>query len=249
MGLLDFIWLWLWIAFYRRPEEHPHVSPAELAYILSDPAESHTPVRWGRLVVYRQMWAFAIGKFLTDPIWWLYLFWLPDFLDRTFRVELRQMALPLVFIYSAATAGSICGGWFSSALIKRGWSINRARKAAMLGFALAVVPIIAAAHASHLWMAVALVGLATAAHQGWSANIFTLSSDMFPRHAVASVVGIGGMAGALGGILLAKTVGYILQWTGSYFPVFAIAASAYLAALLVIQLLAPKLEPVRLGTV
>ena len=247
MGILDFIWLALWISVYRRPEEQPRVSPAEVAYIRSDPVESITPVRWATLITYRQTWAFAIGKFLTDPIWWVYLFWVPDFLHRRHGVDLKGMFLPLVIIYSAATLGSISGGWLSGLLIRRGWSINRGRKTAMLACALAVVPIVFASRVESLWAAVWLIGLATAAHQGWSANIFTLSSDMFPRRAVGSVVGIGGMAGAFGGMLIAKTVGYVLQWTGSYFPVFVIAGSAYLLALLAIHILVPKLEPVQLG--
>lgn len=246
MGIPGFIWLALWIPFYGRPEEHPRVSAAEVAHIRSDPGESVTPVKWAKLIAYRQMWAFAIGKFLTDPIWWLYLFWVPDFLHRRHGVDLQGMFLPLVVIYTASTIGSIGGGWLSGALIRRGWSTNRGRKSAMLVCALAVVPMVFAAQIESLWTVVALLSIATAAHQGWSANIFTISSDMFPRRAVASVVGIGGMAGAVGGMLIAKIVGYVLQWTGSYFPVFVIAGSAYLVALLVIQVLAPKLEQVQL---
>jgi ACS family hexuronate transporter-like MFS transporter len=246
LSFLNFIWLALWISFYRRPEEHPRVSPAEVAYIQSDPSESIKPVRWATLVTYRQTWAFAVGKFLTDPIWWVYLFWVPDFLHRKHGVDLSGMFLPLVVIYSLATVGSISGGWLSGSLIRRGWSINRGRKTAMLICALAVIPIIFAATVPSLWTAVWLIGLAAAAHQGWSANIFTLTSDMFPRRAVGSVVGIGGMAGAVGGMMIAKTVGYLLQWTGSYFPVFVIAGAAYLVALLMIQVLAPKLSPVQL---
>ena len=245
-GALGFIWLALWLAFYRRPEEHRRLSTAELAYIRSDPGESAAPLRWAKLIGHRQTWAFAIGKFLTDPIWWLYLFWVPDFLYRNHHVDLKGMMLPLLVIYNAATLGSVGGGWLSSELIRRGWSINRGRKTAMLVCALAVVPIVLASRATHLWNAVLLVSLAAAAHQGWSANIFTLVSDMFPRRAVGSVVGIGGMAGAVGGMVIAKTVGYVLQWTGSYFTVFLIAGSAYLIALLVVQILAPRLEPAQL---
>jgi ACS family hexuronate transporter-like MFS transporter len=242
-GALGFVWLVLWLLLYRPAEEHPRVSATELAYIRSDPAESLAPVGWAKLLRYRQLWAFAVGKFLTDPIWWLYLYWVPDFLYRNHHRDLRGMILPLLIIYNGATLGSVCGGWLSSALIKSGWSIRRSRKTALLACALCVVPIIAAARTSNLWTAVLLISLATAAHQGWSANLFTVASDMFPRHAVGSVVGIGGMAGAVGGMLIAKVVGYALQWTGSYFPVFVMAGSAYLVALLVIHLLAPRLEP------
>ncbi len=242
-GGLGFIWLALWVALYRQPEEHRHVSAAELAYIRSDPAERTTPIRWARLMEHRQLWAFAIGKFLTDPIWWLYLFWIPDFLSRNHGVNLKGMILPLLVIYNVATLGSIGGGWLSSALIKRRWTVNASRKMAMLLCALAVVPIVVAARTSSLWTAVLLVSLAAAAHQGWSANMFTIASDMFPRRALGSVVGIGGMAGAVGGMLVAKIVGYVLQRTGSYLPVFIMAGAVYLVALIIIQVLSPKLEP------
>lgn len=242
-GALGFIWLAFWLAVYRRPEEHPKLSPAELAYIQSDPAEAKTPIPWRRLLPHRQTWAFALGKFLTDPIWWVYLFWLPKFLNTNYGLNITQIGLPLVVIYVVADFGSIGGGWLSSSLIKRGWSVNRARKTAMLLCAVAVVPIVFAARASNLWAAVALISIAAAAHQGWSANIFTLVSDMFPRRAVGSVVGLGGMAGAVGGMLIATAVGLILQYTGSYYSIFMVAGSAYLVALLVIHLLAPRLEP------
>jgi ACS family hexuronate transporter-like MFS transporter len=242
-GLTGFVWVAWWLWVYRAPEEHGRLSATELAYIRSDPIEQTTPIAWARLLPHRQTWAFAIGKFMTDPIWWLYLFWIPDFLNRNHGLDLKSIGPPLVAIYLVADIGSIGGGWISSALIKRGWTVNAARKAAMLLCALSVVPIVFAAKATHLWVAVALVALAAAAHQGWSANLFTLASDMFPRRAVGSVVGIGGMAGAVGGMLIALVVGEILQRTGSYVPIFIIAGSAYLVALTVIHLLAPKLQP------
>src|SRR5829696_6136991 len=242
-GALGFIWLIFWLMIYRRPEEHPKLSRAELAHIQSDPSEPTTKIPWARLVPHRQTWAFAIGKFLTDPIWWVYLFWLPKFLNSNYKLNILQIGLPLVIIYVAADVGSIGGGWLSSTLIKRGWTVNKARKTAMLICALSVVPIMFAANASNMWVAVTLISLAAAAHQGWSANIFTMASDMFPRRAVGSVVGIGGMAGSIGGMLIATTVGLILQYTGSYYPIFLIAGCAYLVALLVIHLLAPRLAP------
>ncbi len=244
-GALGFVWLVFWLMTYRRPEEHPKLSKAELEHIQSDPAEPTTRIPWGRLFPHRQTWAFAVGKFLTDPIWWVYLFWLPKFLNTNYGLNITQIGLPLVVIYVAADVGSIGGGWLSSRLIKGGWSVNKARKTAMLICALSVVPIMFAANASNLWVAVALVSLAAAAHQGWSANIFTMVSDMFPRRAVGSVVGIGGMSGSVGGMLIATTVGLILQYTGSYFPIFIIAGSAYLVALGVIHLLAPRLDPAK----
>ena len=241
-GAVGFVWLAFWLALYRPPEEHPRLSKAELAYIQSDPAEPVTKIPWLRLLPHRQTWAFAAGKFLTDPVWWFFLFWLPKFLNENHGLTLTGLGIPLVIIYVAADFGSIGGGYLSSALIKRGWSVNAGRKTAMLVCALCVVPIIFAARASNLWVAVALISLATAAHQGWSANLFTLVSDMFPRRVVGSVVGIGGFAGAVSGMLIATITGLLLQWTGSYVPIFIFAASAYLFALLVIHLLAPRLE-------
>ena len=227
------------------PEKHPRLTPAELAYIRSDPPRrSHLCP--SSLFKHRELWAFAIGKFMTDPVWWLYLFWIPDFLSRNYGIDLAHMGLPLVIIYQVASVGSIGGGWLSSSLIVRGWTVNVARKTAMLICALLVTPIMFASMASNVWIAVALISLATAAHQGWSANIFTFTSDMFPRRAVGTVVGFGGMAGAVGGMLIAKVTGDVLQWTGSYLPVFIIAASAYLLALGVIQLLVPQIRPVQL---
>lgn len=242
-GAIGFVWLLFWVALYRKPADHPRVSKTELAYIQSDPPEAESKISWAKLFPHRQTWAFAIGKFMTDPIWWVYLFWLPDFFNKNYGLDLKSFGPPLVVVYLIADVGSIGGGWLSSAMIKRGRSVNAARKTAMLICAVAVMPVVFASQVSNLWVAVCLVGLAAAAHQGWSANIFTMASDMFPRRAVGSVVGIGGMAGAVGGMLIAKVVGYVLEWTGSYLPVFIIAGSAYLLALGVIQLLAPKLEP------
>lgn len=246
-GVIGFIWLAFWLLIYKRPEEHKSLSAAELEYIQSDAIESTAAVPWRRLFPHRQTWAFGIGKFLTDPIWWVYLFWLPDFLKKQHGLDLKTFGIPLAVIYIIADVGSIGGGYISSAMIKRGWSINRSRKTAMLICALAVVPIVFASITSHLWVAVILIGIAAAAHQGWSANIFTISSDMFPKQAVGSVVGIGGMMGAVGGMIISPLVGYILDRTGSYVPIFIIAASAYLVALLIIHLLAPKLEPANIS--
>lgn len=245
-GLIGFLWLVAWLIVYRKPEDHPKLSSEELAHIQSDPPDPEVRIPWARLFPHRQTWAFAIGKFMTDPIWWVYLFWLPDLLKRNYDIDLKSVGLPLIIVYLIADVGSVGGGWLSSTLINRGWSINKARKVTMLICALCVTPIVFAANASNVWVAVLLVGLAAAAHQGWSANIFTTASDMFPRRAVGSVVGIGGMAGAIGGMLISKVVGYVLEWTGSYVPVFIIAASAYLIALLVIHLLAPNLEEAKI---
>jgi MFS transporter, ACS family, hexuronate transporter len=242
-GALGFLWLVAWLLLYSPPEKQPRVSSGELAYIRSDAEVSEKPLPWLSILGYRQTWAFAIGKMLTDPIWWVYLFWIPDFLNRTYGISLSQIDVPLIAIYLMADVGSVGGGWISSALIRGGWSVNRGRKIAMLICAVAVVPVVFAAQASSVKVAVVLIGLAAAAHQGWSANIFTLVSDMFPQRAIASVVGFGGMFGAIGGMVIAKVVGYILEWTGSYVPIFIIAGSAYLIALLVIHLLVPQMKP------
>jgi len=244
-GAIGFIWLIFWHFFYRKPEEHPDLTKAELAYIQSDPPEPTVKVPWRNLFPHRQTWAFAIGKFLTDPIWWVYLFWLPDFLNKKHGLDLKTFGIPIAVIYIIADVGSIGGGWLSGYFIKQGWTINKSRKVAMLICALAVVPIVIASTTSSLWLSVILIGIAAAAHQGWSANIFTISSDMFPKQVVGSVVGIGGMMGAVGGMVISPLVGYILDRTGSYVPIFIIAASAYLVALLIIHLLAPRLEPAK----
>jgi ACS family hexuronate transporter-like MFS transporter len=243
-GALGFVWLALWLLFYERPEAEKRLKQQELRWIQSDPPEPESDkIPWIPLLAYRQTWAFVIGKFLTDPIWWFYLYWLPKFLNSTYGLSLTSLGLPLISIYMMTTVGSIGGGWLSSTLITRGWSINRARKIVMLICALIVLPIIFAGGAADEWMAVAIIGFAAAAHQGWSANLFTLVSDMFPKRAVASLVGLGGMAGSIGGVIFSMSAGFILQATGSYATLFYIGASSYLVALLVIHLLAPKLQP------
>jgi ACS family hexuronate transporter-like MFS transporter len=245
-GIFSAIWVVAWVNIYRQPHKHPRVSAAELAYIQSDPPEPKTRVKWAALLPHRQTWAFVIAKFLTDPVWWFYLYWLPTFLTTHRHVSLIGLGLPLVVIYNAASVGSIFGGWLAARFLKAGWSVNRARKAAMLVCAVGVVPIVLVTGVRSLWGTVALISLATAAHQGWSANLFTLASDMFPGRAVASVVGIGGFGGAIGGMCIATVTGFVLQFTGSYVPIFVIAGSAYLVALLIVHLLAPRLEPASL---
>jgi MFS transporter, ACS family, hexuronate transporter len=242
-GALGMLWIVAWLAVYRRPEESSLVSPLELALIHSDPEQATaTAVPWRTMLRLRQAWAVGLGKFFTDPIWFVYLFWMPDFLSRNLKLDLKGMALPLFVIYSGASVGSIAGGWLSSWLIKRGWAVNPSRKTAMLVCALAVTPIMLAARTTDAWVAVGLVALAAGAHQGWSANIYTLASDMFPRGAVASVVGFGTLLGTISGMFISKMVGYILQTTGSYVPVFILAGTAYLIALAFVQALAPRLE-------
>jgi len=245
-GLLGFVWLAFWLLLYDSPDRHARVNSLELAHIRSDPSPPVVKVPWSRLLRYRQTWSYATVKFMTDPIWWLYLFWMPDFFSRNYGLSLLELGPPIIIVYLVADIGSVAGGWLSSSLIRQGWSVNAARKTVMLACAIAVIPIIAATRVQSLWSAVALLSLATAAHQGWSANAFTLASDMFPRQAVGSVVGLGGMAGAIGGMLIAKVTGYVLQVTGSYVTVFMIAAGAYLVALAIVHVLTPRLEPARL---
>ncbi|MCK9279513.1 MAG: MFS transporter [Melioribacteraceae bacterium] len=245
-GGIGFIWLVAWWFMYERPEAHKKLSKAELAFIQSDPPDPPGKVPWLELMKHRQTWAFAIGKFMTDPIWWFYLYWVPKFLYKEYGLTLDKIGLPLIIIYVMADVGSIGGGWLSSFFIKRGWSVNKGRKMAMLICALFIVPIIFAAHASELWIAVLLLSMATAGHQGWSANIFTTASDMFPRKAVGSVVGFGGMAGAIGGMLIATAAGFILQFTGSYTYLFIFSGTSYLVALAIFQFLAPNLEQIHI---
>ncbi len=243
-GGLGFLWVVLWLLIYHKPEAHKSVTPAELEYIRSDSDERRVRIPWRSLLRYRQTWSFLIGKFLTDPIWWFYLFWAPGFLQQQHGLSLTQIGLPVIAIYVISDFGSVVGGWFSSWLIQHGRTVNFSRKFVMLLCALCTLPVIHAYAVASVWSAVFLIGLAAAAHQGFSANIFTITSDMFPSAAVASVVGIGGMAGAIGGMLIAKLVGYVLQWTGSYKIPFLLAGLAYLVALGVIQLITPRLAPV-----
>ena len=247
-GVVSFVWLIAWLAIYRRPDAHKKLSASELAFIRSsDESVSQTPpiaMSWLKLLTLKETWAYALGKFLTDPIWWLYLFWLPDFLGKRYDLDLQSFGPPLVAIYLLSDVGSVAGGWGSSRLMKSGRTANAARKIIMLICALAVVPIVFAQFVSQLWIAVAIIGVAAAAHQAWSANLMTLPSDLFPRSAVGSVVGIGGTAGAIGGMLMSKYNGYILDVFGSYQPLFAIAAGAYIVGIVVIHLLSPRLARV-----
>ncbi|RPE81223.1 MFS transporter [Vulcaniibacterium tengchongense] len=245
-GVLSVAWLVTWLLTYRTPEEQPKLSPAELAHIRSDPPEPTARLPWRRLLRHRQAWAFVAAKFITDPVWWLFLFWLGKFLASEYELSLAKIGPPMIVVYLMADVGSVAGGWLAGRLLKRGWNVNRARKGAMLACALCVAPVALVTQIDNLWLAVALIGLAMAGHQGWSANVFTLPSDMFPRHAVASVVGIGGFAGAVGGMAMSLFTGAQLESTGSYARVFLIAGIAYLLALLVVHLLVPRLQPARL---
>jgi ACS family hexuronate transporter-like MFS transporter len=242
-GATGFVWLVFWLKIYAKPDQHRKVSAGELALILSDPVERIQSVPWARLFPCKETWAFALGKFLTDPVWWFYGFWLPRYVQETFKLTPKEAGLPVLVAFALSFIGSVGGGWISSAMLKRGRSVNASRKTAMLICALCVVPVMYAPFCKSLWTLVALVGLAAAAHQGWSANLFTLVSDMFPRTAVASVVGIGGMVGAIGGALTQVATGYVIKATNSYVPMFLIVGTAYLIALAIIHALSPKLAP------
>ncbi|MDQ2950620.1 MAG: MFS transporter, partial [Acidobacteriota bacterium] len=247
-GAIGFVWVVLWFFLFRQPREHSMLSQQELALIEAGRAEeSVAKVPFSTLLTSRPAWAFFIGKFLTDPVWWFYLYWLPGFLNGAYGVDLSHLGLPLIVVYQASTIGSIGGGWLSSALLKRGWTLDHARKGAMLICAIAVTSVIFVYKAGgDMWLAIALVSIAAAAHQGWSANLFTFASDLFPRGAVGSVVGMGGLGGAIGGLLVAPAIGYWLDWSHkAYGPVFVIAGLMYLLALGIIQLLVPKLEQAR----
>jgi len=244
-GGFGLLWLVAWLAIYRRPDQHPRVSAAERAYISQDPADPAEPLSWGRVATYRETWAFALGKFCIDPIWWFFLFWLPGYLFDRYDLDLKSFGLPLAAIYLISDIGSIAGGWLSSRLIAAGRTPNFARKLTMLICAFCVLPIFFAQGISSVWGAVAVIGLATAAHQAFSANLYALPSDMFPRGAVGSVVGIGGTVGAVGGMGMALFTGYILDATGNNYSVlFAVAGSAYFVALGLVHLLSPRLARV-----
>lgn len=243
-GLFNLVWIAIWLLFYRKPREHPLVSKPELEWIESEPIEEQKPVAWRRLLATRQAWAYMAGRFLIDPIWWFFLFWLPDFLSKRHGLDLKSFGPPLVAIYVMADVGSILGGYYSSRLLGRGVHTGRARKRAMLFCALIVVPVAFAAQASSLWLAVFLIGLACAGHQGFSANLFAMPADLFPRWALGSVVGLGGFAGAVGGMLMSTYAGAVLQRLGTYTPLFIVAGSAYLVALIVYHLINPAYVPV-----
>ncbi len=250
---LDLLWLGIWLMGYRSPDRHPWLKQSELAYIRSDPNPPQGKVSWLQLFRHRQTWAFLLAKGLTDPIWWFYLFWAPGFLAKQYNLTTADaaasaaaMALPVMVIYLMADMGSISGGWLSMRLIERGWSINAARKTVMLGCVLCVIPVFLVTHGIGLWPSVALLGLAAAAHLGFSANLFTVATDTVPKHAVSSLAGIGGMAAAVGGMFIAKLVGFVLDATQSYTIPFALASAAYPLALGILHLLLPRLEPMQL---
>ncbi len=244
-GALSALWVFLWFRMYKKPEVHPKVSKEELEYIQSDSeVENEEKLPWKSVLDKRQTWAFALAK-VTDAVWWFYLFWGAKFLADTFQVDIHNIALPFFVIYILADGGSILGGYLSGAFIKKGWAINKARKVTLLICALIILPVSFVAVTESKWLAILLIGLAAAGHQAWSANIFTLVSDVFPKKATASVVGIGGMVGAVAGILADKALGSVLDQAGNsgYFWAFLIAGSCYVIILGLVHLLMPKMTP------
>jgi len=261
-GAFGFLWLFFWFALYEIPAKHKRLGKAEFDYIHSDkdevqPADEIQGVKvpWFRLLAFKQTWAFVLGKFLTDPVWWFYLFWLPAFLKAEYGLEKTAVALPVALVYTMSSFGSVFGGWLPLYFIRKGWPVFRSRKTSMLIYAFCVMPVVFAQLLGqvNMWLAVIMIGIATSAHQAWSANIFTTVSDMFPKKTVGSVTGIGGMAGALGGILIAKAAGLLFDHykalgsieTG-YYILFIICGSAYLIAWLVMHFLVPKMQKVNL---
>ena len=247
-GIFSLIWIVWWFKNYRKPTDHPTLTGQELRHIYQEAATQMGPkVPWIKLLGYRQTWAFAVAKFLTDPVWWFYLFWLPSYFSAKFHLDLSHLGLPLIIVYNMSAVGSIGGGWLSVPFRKLGMSPANARLATMLLCACLVLPVFTLSSLNSEWLAVGLLGIAAGAHQGWSANLFTTVSDMFPKSAVGAVVGIGGMAGSVGGALLAFVTGHVLQRTHSYGSLFIFASGIYLVALLLINLLAPKLRKAELA--
>lgn len=262
IGTFGFLWLIFWFIYYEVPEKQKRLSEAELNYIHSDKDESENTgqqprISWGKLLTFKQTWAFIVGKFMTDGIWWFLLFWLPAFLDAQYHLKGMQVSLPIAFVYTLAGVASIIGGWLPMYFVRRGYTVIKARKTSMLMFAFCPLLIIGAQYAGsyHMWYAIAIIGIAASAHQAWSANLFTTVSDMFPKNYVASVVGIGGMAGGIGGMLVSKLAGLLFDHykdighieTG-YFIMFLFCGLGYLIAWMIMFIaLVPKMEKVKIG--
>lgn len=244
-GVIGMLWIVAWLVMYRSPEQEKKVNAAELAHIRQDPEDTDLKVGWFSVLPKRETWAYAIGKFLIDPVWWMLLFWLPDFFKKTFDLNVAMFGIVLAAVYLISDVGSVAGGWMSSKMMKSGRSLNASRKITMLVCALATLPYFFITQIDSLWLATAVVGLVAAAHQAFSANLYTLPGDVFPRSAVGSVIGIGGMLGGIGGMIMAKSVGQVLETIGGYGPIFAVCGCIYLLAVLVVHVLTPKMEPVK----
>jgi ACS family hexuronate transporter-like MFS transporter len=245
-GALGFIWLVFWWLFYRRPEVHPRLSRAEYNHIRQDGEDTAESTPWVRILPLKATIGLAITRFISDWVWWFFLFWLPKFLNDAYGISLSKIGLPLIVIYLVSTAGGIAGGWLSSRMIRSGRSLDAARKTVVLICGLCALPVILAPVSGGLWIAVALIALAASANQAWAANMFSIISDVFPRNAVGSVTGLIGTAGAIGGALAATFVGYIREWTGNYLLVFIVAGSVYLLNWLIIKLFIPRIAPIEI---
>lgn len=245
-GAIGFIWLIFWWLLYAQPEKHPALSAQELAYIKSDREENEKPIAWRAIFPYKQTWTLCLMRFITDPVWWFFLFWIPKFLNTHYQVAMEKISLPLMVIFLVADVGSIGFGWFSSMLIQNGKSVDFARKTTLLVCALCVIPVVFAPQVGNVWLAIGLISIAAAAYQGWSANIFTLVSDIYPKNAVGSVAGLIGTCGAIGGTVFSDIIGRVLQATQSYLLLFAGAAFLFLIAWIVLKILIPKIEELKI---
>ncbi len=247
-GALGFIWIVFWLAYYQVPEKHPKISKSELEFINQDDEENESgkDIKWINLFKYKQTLAICSTRFISDWVWWFFLFWIPDFLNKMHGINIREVVLPLIIIYSVSSIGGIAGGWISSYFIKMGKSIDFARKATILMCAIVILPVMLVSQTQNLWIAVVLISLAAAGHQGWASNIFTIVSDIYPKKAVASMTGLSGFAGAVGGALSATFVGLILETTGSYFIIFMVAATVYTINWLILKFGISKIVPIEL---
>lgn len=247
-GALGFVWVIFWLAHYHVPEKHPQISKEEYSYITQDEDANHTErdMKWTELFKYKETIAICSTRFISDWVWWFFLFWIPDFLSKAHGVNIKEVVLPLILIYAVSSFGGIGGGWISSKFIKMGRSIDFARKTTILMFALMVLPVMLVAQVTNIWLAVGLIALAAAGHQGWSANIFTIVSDIYPKKAVGSMVGLSGFTGSIGGALSASFVGLFLESTGSYFFIFLIAATVYMFNWLILKIFIKEIKPIEL---
>ncbi len=246
-GLLGIVWLFFWLPIYKAPKETTVLSKEEYAYIHSDnEPEPKSSIPWLKLLTYRQTIGICLCRFLTDAVWWFFLYWLPKYLSSEHGLDIQGFTIPLIIIYVFSSIGGIGGGWLSSHFIKIGKSVDYARKTSILIMALMVVPIFFLSYFSNLWIAIILISMATAAHQGWASNIFTVVSDIYPKNAVGSVTGLAGFSGAVGGIIFAPLVGWVLDATGSYHIVFAYASLSYLLVWTILKLFIPKIQPIEL---
>jgi len=248
-GALGFIWVILWLFYYQAPEKHPKLSKPELDYINQDEdgnKKSEQALKWRDLFKYRETIAICSTRFISDWVWWFFLFWIPDFLSKTHDVDIKEVVLPLIVIYAVSSIGGIGGGWLSSTFIRKGRSIDYSRKTAILICAVLVLPVMLVSSITNLWVAVGLITLAAAGHQGWAANIFTIVSDIYPKNAVASMIGLSGFTGAIGGALSASFVGLMLETSDSYFLMFMVAASIYLVNWLILKIFIKEIKPIAL---